>query len=73
MALPTIRTCSKCERALLVEPHMSDEEEDDLGITPESMLNPLIQSVEGTAIKSSKTNYVVVNLLGEGGFGAVYK
>ncbi|KAJ1355329.1 hypothetical protein KIN20_012691 [Parelaphostrongylus tenuis] len=27
----------------------------------------------GTVIESSKTNYVVVNLLGEGGFGAVYK
>ncbi|CAJ0597980.1 unnamed protein product [Cylicocyclus nassatus] len=40
---------------------MSDEEEDDLGIKP------------GTVIDSSKANYVVIKLLGEGGFGAVYK
>ncbi|VDM52185.1 unnamed protein product [Angiostrongylus costaricensis] len=40
---------------------MSEEEDDDLGIKP------------GTVIDSSKANYVVVNLLGEGGFGAVYK
>ncbi|VDO78752.1 unnamed protein product [Heligmosomoides polygyrus] len=40
---------------------MSDDEEDDVGIKP------------GTIIDSSKANYVVVKLLGEGGFGAVYK
>ncbi|KHJ88319.1 hypothetical protein OESDEN_11889 [Oesophagostomum dentatum] len=40
---------------------MSDEEEDDLGIKP------------GTVVDSSKANYVVMKLLGEGGFGAVYK
>ncbi|KAK6744517.1 hypothetical protein RB195_011311 [Necator americanus] len=40
---------------------MSDEEEDDLGIKP------------GTVIDSSKANYVVIKLLGEGGFGAVFK
>ncbi|KAK6745967.1 hypothetical protein RB195_012212 [Necator americanus] len=40
---------------------MSEEEEDDLGIKP------------GTVIDSSKANYVVIKLLGEGGFGAVYK
>ncbi|VDL73265.1 unnamed protein product [Nippostrongylus brasiliensis] len=40
---------------------MSDEEDDDLGIKP------------GTVIDSSKTGYVVIKLLGEGGFGAVYK
>ncbi|RCN51223.1 hypothetical protein ANCCAN_02584 [Ancylostoma caninum] len=42
-------------------PVMSDEEEDDLGIKP------------GTVIDSSKANYVVIKLLGEGGFGAVFK
>ncbi|KHJ87580.1 hypothetical protein OESDEN_12643 [Oesophagostomum dentatum] len=40
---------------------MSDEEEDDLGIRP------------GTVVDSNKTNYVVIKLLGEGGFGAVFK
>uniref|UniRef100_A0A0K0CWQ6 Protein kinase domain-containing protein n=1 Tax=Angiostrongylus cantonensis TaxID=6313 RepID=A0A0K0CWQ6_ANGCA len=40
---------------------MSEEEDDDLGIKP------------GIVIDSSKANYVVINLLGEGGFGAVYK
>ncbi|EYC01895.1 hypothetical protein Y032_0103g3525 [Ancylostoma ceylanicum] len=40
---------------------MSDDEEDDVGIKA------------GTVVDSSKANYVVMKLLGEGGFGAVYK
>lgn len=40
---------------------MSDEEEEDLGIKA------------GTVIESGKAKYVVIKLLGEGGFGAVYK
>ncbi|KJH44314.1 hypothetical protein DICVIV_09656 [Dictyocaulus viviparus] len=40
---------------------MSEEEDDDVGIKP------------GTVIDSHKANYVVISLLGEGGFGAVYK
>ncbi|CAB3403413.1 unnamed protein product [Caenorhabditis bovis] len=40
---------------------MSDEEEDDLNFKP------------GAEISSSKTTYTVSKLLGEGGFGAVYR
>ncbi|KAL6726739.1 hypothetical protein Aduo_008678 [Ancylostoma duodenale] len=40
---------------------MDEEEEDDVAFKP------------GAVIDSSKANYVVVKLLGEGGFGAVYK
>ncbi|XGW08772.1 hypothetical protein V3C99_011244 [Haemonchus contortus] len=40
---------------------MSDSDEDDLGFVP------------GTVIESSKNKYVIVKLLGAGGFGAVYR
>nr|CDJ82858.1 Serine threonine protein kinase-related domain containing protein [Haemonchus contortus] len=40
---------------------MDDEEDEDLNLKP------------GTVVDSSKGAYVVVQLLGEGGFGAVYK
>ncbi|KJH42405.1 hypothetical protein DICVIV_11605 [Dictyocaulus viviparus] len=40
---------------------MMSDEEDELDIKP------------GTVIDSSKANYVVIKLLGEGGFGAVFK
>ncbi|CAI5441190.1 unnamed protein product [Caenorhabditis angaria] len=40
---------------------MSDEDDDDLNFKP------------GTEISSSKATYVVSKLLGEGGFGAVYR
>ncbi|WKX97910.1 hypothetical protein Q1695_013534 [Nippostrongylus brasiliensis] len=40
---------------------MSDSDEDDLGF------------VAGTVIESSKNKYVIVKLLGAGGFGAVYR
>ncbi|KJH53013.1 hypothetical protein DICVIV_00698 [Dictyocaulus viviparus] len=40
---------------------MDDEEEDEVPLS------------RGTVIESSRTNYVVIKLLGEGGFGAVYK
>ncbi|KAK6030093.1 hypothetical protein OSTOST_03779 [Ostertagia ostertagi] len=39
---------------------MSDSDEDDLGFVP------------GTVIESSKNKYVIVKLLGAGGFGAMY-
>ncbi|KAK6736694.1 hypothetical protein RB195_019410 [Necator americanus] len=40
---------------------MSDSDEDDLGFVP------------GTVVESSKNKYVIVKLLGAGGFGAVYR
>ncbi|KAK6055336.1 hypothetical protein COOONC_07160 [Cooperia oncophora] len=40
---------------------MEDEEEEDVNLKP------------GFVVESSKASYVIVKLLGEGGFGAVYK
>ncbi|KAK5970440.1 Protein kinase domain-containing protein [Trichostrongylus colubriformis] len=40
---------------------MDDEEEEDVNLKP------------GSVVESSKGSYVIIKLLGEGGFGAVYK
>ncbi|VDK62093.1 unnamed protein product [Cylicostephanus goldi] len=48
---------------------MSDSDEDDLGFVPLCTGT----SFQGTIIESSKNKYVIVKLLGAGGFGAVYR